>query len=122
MIGLESNIDKTDAEWRSEPFLPVTAVIDLLSNPGRTSEQLVLRGGLHQDRLGNIQQVLEAGSAIPFQVLLLGSWSDTCKDRRARDLCCPSEGLSCSAPDCAHLFSRAGSSCIMRKRCYMAVP
>lgn len=63
MIGLESNIDKTDAEWRSEPFLPVTAVIDLLSHPGRASEQLVLGGGLHQDRLGNIQQVLEAGSA-----------------------------------------------------------
>lgn len=89
MIGLEeSNIDKTDAEWRSEPFLPVTAVIDLLSNPGRACEQMVLRGGLHQDRLGNIQQVLETGSAIPFQVLLLGSWSDMRKDSRARDLSC----------------------------------
>lgn len=74
MIGLEeSNTDKTDAEQKSEAFLPVPAVIDLLSNPGRACEQMVLRGGLQQDRLGNIQQVLEAGCAIPLQVLLLRS-------------------------------------------------
>lgn len=106
MIGLaESNVDKTDSKQRSELFLRVLVVTNLLSNPGRAPRGGGCRALVHsQDRLGNIKRVFEAGSTISLQFLPLVCWLGMWSDNRAMDLTCHTEGPSCSTPDCATVF------------------